>query len=247
MTEQPAAQRPRHRLLVVEDEPSIRTLLEATLRLTGYEVSSTETGQSALLEIERREPHLVLLDVMLPDLDGFEVTRRLRAVGNDCPVLFLTARTGLDDRLRGLGAGGDDYVAKPFSIEEVLLRIEAILRRTAPAVEPAAWHGVLRYADLELDERAHEVHRAGQYIQLSPTEFKLLAYLLGNAGQVVSKAQILDHVWSYDFAGDARIIETYVRYLRRKIDRFDPPLLHTVRGVGYCLRLPRDVAGASDQ
>jgi two-component system OmpR family response regulator len=247
MTEQPAAQRPRHRLLVVEDEPSIRTLLEATLRLTGYEVRGADTGRSALQEVERLEPHLVLLDVMLPDLDGFEVTRRLRAAGNDCPVLFLTARTGVDDRISGLTAGGDDYVAKPFSIEEVLLRIEAILRRTAPAAEPYAPQSVLRYADLELDEGAHEVYRADQYIPLSPTEFKLLAYLLANAGQVVSKMQILDHVWSYDFAGDARIIETYVRYLRRKIDRFDPPLIHTVRGVGYCLRLPRDSGGTPEQ
>jgi two-component system OmpR family response regulator len=248
MTAQPAAARPRRRLLVVEDEPSIRTLLEATLRLTGYEVSSTDTGQAALLEVERLEPHLVLLDVMLPDLDGFEVTRRLRAAGNDCPILFLTARTGTDDRITGLSAGGDDYVAKPFSIEEVLLRIEAILRRTASAAPE--WQGaqsVLSYAGLELDEGAHEVHRAGQYIALSPTEFKLLAYLLSNAGQVVSKVQILDHVWSYDFAGDSRIIETYVRYLRRKIDCFDPPLIHTVRGVGYCLRLPRDHTGPSDQ
>jgi two-component system OmpR family response regulator len=237
MTEQPAAARPRYRLLVVEDEPSIRTLLEATLRLTGYEVSSTDTGQAALLEVERLKPHLVLL----------EVTRRLRAAGNDCPILFLTARTGTDDRITGLSAGGDDYVAKPFSIEEVLLRIEAILRRTAPAAEWQAVQSVLRYADLELDEGAHEVHRAGQYIALSPTEFKLLAYLLSNAGQVVSKVQILDHVWSYDFAGDSRIIETYVRYLRRKIDCFEPPLIHTVRGVGYCLRLPRDHAGTSGQ
>lgn len=199
MTEQPAAARPGYRLLVVEDEPSIRTLLEATLRLTGYEVSSTDTGQSALLEVERREPHLVLLDVMLPDLDGFEVTRRLRAAGNDCPILFLTARTGTDDRISGLSVGGDDYVSKPFSIEEVLLRIEAILRRTAPTITAQALPSVLSYADLELDEGAHEVHRAGEYIALSPTEFKLLAYLLENAGQVVSKIQILDHVWSYDF------------------------------------------------
>ena len=247
MTEQPTAARPRHRLLVVEDEPSIRTLLEATLRLTGYEVSGTDTGQTALLEVERLQPHLVLLDVMLPDLDGFEVTRRMRAAGNDCPILFLTARTGTDDRITGLSAGGDDYVAKPFSIEEVLLRIEAILRRTAPTAEWQAVPRVLRHADLELDAGAHEVRRAGQYIALSPTEFKLLAYLLSNAGQVVSKVQILDHVWSYDFAGDSRIIETYVRYLRRKIDCFEPPLIHTVRGVGYSLRLPRDHTGTSDQ
>ncbi|MER5753896.1 response regulator transcription factor [Streptomyces sp. NPDC002088] len=246
MTEQPA-DKPQHRLLVVEDEPSIRTLLESALRLTGYEVSSAENGQSALVEIERSAPHLVLLDVMLPDLDGFEVTQRLRAAGNDVPVLFLTARTDLDDRLKGLKSGGDDYVTKPFSIEEVLLRIEAILRRTAPGIESLVPESVLRYADLELDESAHEVHRAGHYVSLSPTEFKLLAYLLANPGQVLSKAQILDHVWSYDFSGDARIIDTYVRYLRKKIDSFDPPLIHTVRGVGYCLRLPREAGGAGEQ
>ncbi|MGY1503503.1 response regulator transcription factor [Streptomyces sp. QTS52] len=244
MNEQPS-DRQRYRLLVVEDEPSIRTLLESTLRLTGYEVSGAEDGQSALVEIERREPHLVLLDVMLPDLDGFEVTQRLRAAGNGVPVLFLTARIDVDDRIKGLSSGGDDYVTKPFHIEEVLLRVEAILRRTAAqGTELLLPETVMRYADLELDEGAHEVHRAGHYVPLSPTEFKLLAYLLANPGRVVSRAQILDHVWSYDFSGDARIVETYVRYLRRKIDRFEPPLIHTVRGVGYCLRLPR---GAADQ
>ncbi|MFJ3984977.1 response regulator transcription factor [Streptomyces fungicidicus] len=245
MIDQPADRPRRPRLLVVEDEPSICALLESTLRLTGYEVGSAGTGRPALAEIERSNPQLVLLDVMLPDLDGFEVTRRLRAAGNDVPVLFLTARTGLDDRIRGLGAGGDDYVSKPFSPEEVLPRIEAILRRTAArATVPEPEHTVRRYAGLELDADAHEVHRAGQYVRLSPTEFKLLAYLMANAGRVLTKAQILDHVWNYDFAGDSRIIDTYIRYLRKKIDGFDPPLIHTVRGVGYCLRLPRKTGGA---
>lgn len=242
-----AADKPRRRLLVVEDEPSICTLLESTLRLTGYDVNSADTGQAALVEAERVAPDLVLLDVTLPDLNGFEVTRRLRAAGNDVPVLFLTARTGLDDRLTGLSVGGDDYVPKPFSIEEVLLRIEAILRRTGAAPPPSATERVLSYADLELDENAHELHRAGEYIPLSPTEFKLLGYLMENATRVVSKVQILNHVWSYDFAGDARIVETYIKYLRKKIDRFDPPLIHTVRGVGYCLRLPRDRTGTADR
>ncbi|MFF7169196.1 response regulator transcription factor [Streptomyces pseudovenezuelae] len=247
MTEQPA-DRARYRLLVVEDEPSIRTLLESTLRLTGYEVSAAENGQSALVEIQRREPHLVLLDVMLPDLDGFEVTQRLRAAGNNVPVLFLTARIDVDDRIKGLSSGGDDYVTKPFHIDEVLLRIEAILRRTAvQGAELFLPETVLRYADLELDEGAHEVHRAGYYVPLSPTEFKLLAYLLANPGRVLTRAQILDHVWSYDFAGDARIVETYVRYVRKKVDCLGPPLIHTVRGVGYCLRLPREPGGTAEQ
>jgi len=246
MTERTAAEA-RRRLLVVEDEPSIRTLLESTLRLTGYEVTSTGTGRSALTETERLVPDLVLLDVTLPDLDGFEVTRRLRAAGNDVPVLFLTARTGLGDRLTGLNAGGDDYVPKPFSIEEVLLRIEAILRRTGAARPPSAEEPGLSFADLELDEYAHEVHRAGEYVPLSPTEFKLLGYLMENATRVVSKVQILNHVWGYDFAGDARIVETYIKYLRKKIDHADPPLIHTVRGVGYCLRLPREQTGQTGQ
>ncbi|WMI60436.1 response regulator transcription factor [Streptomyces rochei] len=220
--------------------------LKSTLSLTGYHVRSTDTGVAALAEAARLQPDLILLDIMLPDLDGYEVTRRLRTAGNLVPVLLLTARTGVDDRIKGLSIGADDYVTKPFNIEEVLLRIQAILRRT---LGPGALlpDTVVRYADLELDERAHEVHRAGQYLQLSPTEFKLLSYLLDNAGRVVSKAQILDHVWQYDFAGDTRVVETYIKYLRKKIDRFDPPLIHTVRGVGYSLRLPRTGHGAADR
>ncbi|GAA4629492.1 response regulator transcription factor [Actinoallomurus vinaceus] len=237
MAEQPATQR----ILVVEDDPGIRFLLESALGLSGYQVSSVATGHGALLEVERFRPDLLLLDVMLPDLDGFEVTRGLRAVGVRTPVLFLTARTEIDDRIAGLGAGGDDYVGKPFSVEEVILRIRAILRRTGHDVPYGAGEAeVLRYADLELDEGAHEVHRAGRYIPLSPTEFKLLAFLMENANRVLSKSQILDRVWGYDFSGDGRIVETYVKYLRRKIDSLDPPLIHTERGVGYCLRLPRD-------
>lgn len=245
MTERTEENR-QHRLLVVEDEPSIRTLLESTLRLTGYHVRGTDTGVAALAEAARLQPDLILLDIMLPDLDGYEVTRRLRTAGNLVPVLLLTARTGVDDRIKGLSLGADDYVTKPFNIEEVLLRIQAILRRTL-GPEALLPDTVVRYADLELDERAHEVHRAGQYVQLSPTEFKLLSYLLDNAGRVVSKAQILDHVWQYDFAGDTRVVETYIKYLRKKIDRFDPPLIHTVRGVGYSLRLPRTGHGAADR
>jgi two-component system OmpR family response regulator len=246
MAEQPTARAP-HRLLVVEDDPSIRMLLESALRLSGYEVASSAAGQDALRDIEGFRPDLVLLDVMLPDLDGFAVTRTLRATGVQTPVLFLTARGEVADRIAGLTAGGDDYVTKPFSIEEVLLRIHAILRRTDPEHTSAVdglEGGVLRFADLELDENAHEVHRAGEYISLSPTEFKLLTYLMENTNRVLSKTKILNQVWGFDFAGDGRIVETYVKYLRRKVDRFEPPLLHTVRGVGYCLRLPRGHHGA---
>ncbi|MGW3409149.1 response regulator transcription factor [Streptomyces sp. NPDC000888] len=234
-----------HRLLVVEDEPSIRALLESTLRLSGYEVSSVMSGGAALLEIERFGPDLVLLDVMLPDLDGFEVTRAMRAGGKNTPVLFLTARTDLSDRIDGLRAGGDDYVTKPFSLDEVLLRIQAILRRTGAEEPPSGEadeddESILLFADLRLDERAYEVHRAERYVPLSPTEFHLLAYLMANANRVLTRAQIVQHVWGYDFAGDVRIVETYVKYLRKKIDCVEPPLIHTVRGIGYSLRLPRE-------
>jgi two-component system OmpR family response regulator len=228
------------RVLVVDDEPNISALLSATLRLVAFEVRVVDSGHRALVAVEEFAPDLVVLDVMLPDLDGFEVATRLRATGSRVPVLFLTARDTVADRISGLSAGADDYVTKPFSLEEVVLRIRAILRRSRPELEAApADTGVLRYADLELDEDAHEVRRAGRLVDLSPTEFNLLRYLLINAGRVVSKAQILDRVWKYDFGGDGRIVESYVYYLRRKIDKTGPPLIHTVRGVGYALRLPR--------
>ncbi|BBH70534.1 DNA-binding response regulator [Actinoplanes sp. OR16] len=233
-----AAARPA-RLLVVDDEPNISALLSATLRLVAFDVRVADSGHGALVAVQEFEPDLIVLDVMLPDVDGFEVARRLRAAGHRVPVLFLTARDAVEDRILGLSAGADDYVTKPFSLEEVVLRIRAILRRSQPE-EPVPETGVLRYADLELDEHAHEVRRAGRLIELSPTEFNLLRYLMINAGRVVSKAQILDRVWKYDFGGDGRIVESYVYYLRRKIDRTDPPLIHTVRGVGYALRLPRE-------
>jgi two-component system OmpR family response regulator len=226
------------RVLVVDDEPNICALLSATLRLTGYEVRVAGGGHEALLASAEFEPDLVVLDVMLPDLDGFEVAQRLRASGQPVPVLFLTARDAVEDRISGLTAGGDDYVTKPFDLEEVVLRIRAILRRSGVGSQTADT-GMLRYADLELDDEAHEVRRAGKLIELSPTEFNLLRYLMTNAGRVVSKTQILDRVWNYDFGGDGRIVESYVYYLRRKIDKYEPPLIHTVRGVGYSLRLPR--------
>ena len=225
------------RVLVVDDEPNICALLSATLRLTDFDVRTSVNGTDALIAAEEFEPDLVVLDVMLPDLDGFQVARRLRA-SRPVPVLFLTARDAVEDRISGLTVGADDYVTKPFSLEEVVLRTRAILRRSQfeRDVPDAA---VLTYADLQMDEDAHEVRRGGKLIDLSPTEFNLLRYLMTNAGRVVSKAQILDRVWSYDFGGDGRIVESYVYYLRRKIDKNAPALIHTVRGVGYALRLPR--------
>ncbi|HTJ34482.1 MAG TPA: response regulator transcription factor [Dactylosporangium sp.] len=227
------------KVLVVDDEASIRALLSATLRLTGFEVRVASGGREALAAAAEYGPDLVVLDVMMPDLDGFEVAQRLRTSGRPVPVLFLTARDSVEDRISGLTVGADDYVAKPFSLEEVVLRIRAILRRSLGDQQQLVDGGVLRYADLEMDEDAHEVRRGGIRVDLSPTEFNLLRYLLTNAGRVVSKAQILDRVWNYDFGGDGRIVESYVYYLRRKIDKWDPPLIHTVRGVGYALRLPR--------
>jgi len=227
------------KVLVVDDEASICALLSATLRLTGFEVRVAGGGREALAAATEYAPDLVVLDVMMPDLDGFEVAQRLRASGRPVPVLFLTARDSVEDRISGLTVGADDYVAKPFSLEEVVLRIRAILRRSLGETQQLVDGGVLRFADLEMDEDAHEVRRSGKRIDLSPTEFNLLRYLLTNAGRVVSKAQILDRVWNYDFGGDGRIVESYVYYLRRKIDKWDPPLIHTVRGVGYALRLPR--------
>jgi len=229
------------RLLVVDDEPNIRELLATSLRFAGFEVHAAADGTSALRLARDLDPDLLVLDVMLPDMDGFTVTRRLREKGQHMPVLFLTARDDTSDKVQGLTVGGDDYVTKPFSLEEVVARIRAILRRTSLAADDAS--NVIRYADLELDEDSHEVHRAGHEIDLSPTEFKLLRYLMLNAGRVLSKSQILDHVWQYDWGGDANIVESYISYLRRKVDSLTdadgtrlPPLIHTKRGVGYLLR-----------
>ncbi|MFC8229134.1 response regulator transcription factor [Streptomyces sp. NPDC057287] len=231
----------RHTVLVVEDDPSIRTLLTSALHAAGYAVVAAATGQDAFAETDRCRPDLIVLDVMLPDTDGFTVTRGLRARGIYTPVLFLTARTEVEDRIIGLSSGGDDYVTKPFHVQEILLRVRAILRRsTGPRSAPPAERPPLRYADLTLDEEAHEVCRAGQHVPLSPTEFRLLACLMAQPEKVLGKDQILQRVWHYDFAGDTRIVDTYIKNLRRKIDRTAPLLIHTVRGVGYCLRLPRD-------
>jgi two-component system OmpR family response regulator len=223
---------PGERLLLVDDELHLRSMLEAALRHSGFDVHAVESGREALEAVGPVEPDLVVLDVMLPDLDGFEVCRRWRQEGRRTPVVFLTARDATEDKVRGLTTGGDDYLVKPFSLEELVARIQAVLRRTG-AGRPDA---VLRCADLVLDDDAHRVTRAGTEVSLSPTEFNLLRFLLANQGRVLSKAQILDHVWNYDFGGDGGVVETYVGYLRRKIDDVDPRLIHTIRGVGYVLR-----------
>lgn len=230
----------RRRIMIVEDDPGIRTLLGSTLRLVGYDILGAATGHEALTGVEPFRPDLLIVDVMLPDLDGYQLTRRLRAAGTSTPVLFLTARAAPADRVTGLRTGADDYVIKPFNVEELLLRIRGILDRLHPQDADRAGEddGVLRYSDLRIDEHAHDVRRGDQRIWLTPTELKLLVFLVTHPHQVLSKQQIIDHVWSLDFAGDVRIVETYIGYLRRKIDCFDPPLIHTVRGVGYCLRLP---------
>jgi two-component system OmpR family response regulator len=224
---------------VVDEEPGFCALLTATLRLTGYDVRSAHSGGEALAAATQFAPDLAVLAVPLPDQDVFQVAARLRGDGRAMPALYLTARLPSPARMAGLTAVGDDHLSKPFSLEELVLRIRAMQRR-AQIGEPDGRDPLLRYADLELDEDAREVRRAGRPVELSPTEFNLLRYLLTNAGRVVSKAQILDRVWSYDFGGDGRIVESYVYYLRRKLDASGPALIHTVRGVGYALRLPRD-------
>ena len=223
------------RLLLVDDEDNLRSMLDAALRHSGFDVHPVASGRAALEAVGEVSPDLVVLDVMLPDLDGFEVCRRLRDAGNRTPVLFLTARDGTDDKVRGLTMGGDDYLSKPFSLDELVARIGAVLRRTGAEKDD----GRLRCADLEMDVDAHLVTRAGAEVSLSPTEYNLLHYLLVNQGRVLSKAQILDHVWQYDFGGDGGVVETYIGYLRRKLDQVEPRLIQTVRGVGYTIREPR--------
>jgi two-component system OmpR family response regulator len=229
---------PEARLLVVDDEPNILELLSASLRYAGFEVATATDGNEALRVAGSFKPDLLLLDVMMPGLDGFEVVRRLRQEGRQLPVLFLTAKDATEDKITGLTLGGDDYVTKPFSLEEVIARVRAVLRRFAStsAVQQTAR---LTFADIELDDDSHEVWKAGHPVALSPTEFKLLRYFLQNPTRVLSKAQILDHVWHYDFGGDANVVESYISYLRRKIDTTEPRLLHTIRSVGYVLRQPR--------
>jgi two-component system OmpR family response regulator len=225
------------RVLVVDDEPGIVDVVSMALRHHGFAVASAATGGAALARVRDWRPHAMVLDVMLPDMEGFEVAERLAAQRSGVPILFLSARGHTSDKVRGLTTGGDDYVTKPFSLEELIARLRNILRRSG-AFEPAA--GCLRFADLELDEDTREVTRGDHPIELTATEYRLLRYLMLNPRRVLTRAQLLDHVWSYDFGGDARVLETYISYLRKKIDVHGPPLVHTVRGVGYALRLPRD-------
>jgi two-component system, OmpR family, response regulator len=224
------------RVLVVDDELNITDLVATALRYEGFDVATASTGRGALDGVERVRPDLLVLDIMLPDIDGFEIARRLRQDGRRVPILFLTAKDATEDKVRGLTLGGDDYVTKPFSLEELVARVRAVLRRTGDGATSGAR---LSFADLELDEETHEVFRGKTLIDLTPTEFKLLRYFLLNPRRVLSKAQILDYVWEYDFGGDANVVETYVSYLRKKIDKLGPPLIHTLRGVGYSLRMPQ--------
>jgi two-component system OmpR family response regulator len=219
----------------VEDEPTILELLAGSLRFAGFDVTTAASGAAALRAAAAARPDLILLDVMLPDGGGFDVIGRMRSTGGYVPVIFLTARNAVTDRITGLTLGGDDYITKPFSLEEVLARIRAVLRRSRGEQEDSSR---LVVADLELDEEGHEVWRAGTVVPLAPTEFKLLRYLMTNAGRVLSRAQILDHVWEYDFRGESNVVESYISYLRRKVDNSEPRLIHTIRGFGYVLRIP---------
>jgi two-component system OmpR family response regulator len=224
------------RILVVDDEPNITELVSMALRYEGFEVAVAADGRSALARATTFRPHLMVLDVMLPDLDGFGVLRRIRADGQPVSVVFLTARDATEDKVNGLTLGGDDYVTKPFSVEELEARVRAVLRRSNGG--GSAGSSRLSFADLEMDEDTREVWRGDERIELTATEFKLLRYLMLNARRVLSKSQILDHVWQYDFGGDANVVETYISYLRKKVDKVEPRLIHTVRGVGYTLRVP---------
>jgi two-component system OmpR family response regulator len=223
-------------VLVVDDEPNIVDVISMALRFEGFEVESAANGTDAIAAVAARKPAVIVLDVMLPDIDGFEVARRLAGARTGVPIVFLTARDATEDIVHGLTVGGDDYVTKPFSLEELVARIRTVLRRSGHGVERSPR---LVFGDLELDEDTREVSRGGRPIELTATEFRLLRYLMLNPRRVLTRSQLLDHVWQYDFGGDARVLETYISYLRKKVDIEEPPLIHTVRGVGYALRLPR--------
>ena len=224
------------RVLVVDDEPNIVDVIGMALRFQGFTVDSAASGREAIAKVGEFKPHLMVLDVMLGDMEGFDVAQRLGAGPSRVPIIFLTAKDATEDKIRGLTIGGDDYMTKPFSLEELIARIRSILRR-AGLSEPAS--GRLVFEDLELDEDAHEVTRGGTFVELTATEYRLLRYFLLNPRRVLTRAQLLEHVWEYDFGGDARVLETYISYLRKKLDVHGPPLIHTVRGVGYALRRPR--------
>ena len=228
----------QHRILVVDDEPNIVDVVSMALRFQGFAIESAGTGADALVAVASFKPHLIVLDVMLPDMEGFDVARRLHAQRTRVPIVFLTARDGTDDKIRGLTIGGDDYVTKPFSLEELVARIRAVLRRTSGATRDQA-PSRLRFEDLEMDEDSHEVRRGDRVIELRPTEYNLLRFLLLNPRRVLSKAQSLDRVCHYDFGGQANVVELYISYLRKKIDAGRTPLLHTVRGVGYMIKAPQ--------
>jgi len=239
MTESETTARPH--VLVIDDEPNIRDLVQAALRFHGFEVSTTGSGGEGLALARSERPDLILLDVLLPDISGFDVCRRLRDEDDDVPVIYLTARDTPSDTVTGLSLGGDDYVTKPFSVEALIARVRALLRRVKRDPNSAqSPDGVLRVADLELDEKTWTVRRGGVPIDLSPTEFRLLAYMMNNAGRVLTRAQLLENVWGWDYAGQSQIVETYVSYLRRKLEPFGPNLIHTQRGVGYALRAPEE-------
>ena len=226
----------KRRVLVVDDEDNVTHLVSSALRFDGFETATADSGTEALAKVAELDPDLIVLDVMMPGLDGLGVLQSLRSAGSQVPVIFLTARDAATDRIGGLRAGADDYVVKPFSIEELLARVHAVLRRSAPE---GARDGVLTIADLELDENSHEVTRAGVEVHLTATEFELLRYLMRNERVVLSKAQILDRVWKYDFQGQSNIVELYIGYLRKKVDAGEPKLIHTVRGAGYVIKAPR--------
>jgi two-component system, OmpR family, response regulator len=227
---------PKVRILVVDDEPNILDVITMALRYQGFEVATADSGQGALSAVTSFRPHLIVLDIMLPDMEGFEVAERLGAQRSSIPIVFLTARDTTEDKVRGLTTGGDDYITKPFSLEELVARIRTVLRRAGAAeIESSR----LTFEDLELDDDTHEVTRGGEPVDLTATEYRLLRFLLANPRRVLTRAQLLDHVWDYDFGGDGRVLETYISYLRKKIDAGRPPLIHTVRGVGYSLRSPR--------
>jgi two-component system OmpR family response regulator len=232
MPDAPAA----HRILVVDDEPNLAEVVTMALRFQGFTVETAGTGREALAAVAKFKPHLMVLDVMLPDMDGFEVAKRLGAQRVGVPIIFLTARDATEDKIRGLSGGGDDYMTKPFSLEELIARIRTILRRTGQAAPESSR---LVFEDLELDEESREVTRAGAPIELTATEYRLLRYLMLNPRRVMTRAQLLDHVWNYDFGGDGRVLETYISYLRKKLDAHGPSLIRTVRGVGYGLQAPR--------